>query len=149
MTKEGDNHTIQPLPEPLVSIQEFIGITAHVKCWMCEMITEPSKICTLCEGHGSTPPDMHVVRERVRAMIQKIEADRSKTAARLKAQELVIEKAKEALDPFAHPELQHFSPSQMHEGDNSPMYGRGKATLRLGNFKKADAALALINSLNK
>lgn len=67
------------------------------------------------------------------------EAQRSKTAARLKAQELVIEKAKEALEAF---------------GNGSSM---GASHPHLSNYVSFDektwhdrrAALALINSPNK
>lgn len=51
-----------------------------------------------------------------------------------------IERLRAALRPFAHPDLCK-ALSANTRGDESPIYGRNGATLTLGDFRRAAAAL--------
>jgi len=47
---------------------------------------------------------------------------------------------REALEPFAHPDLCETLGGNV-QGDHSPVYGRNKAILRIGDFRRARAPL--------
>jgi hypothetical protein len=47
---------------------------------------------------------------------------------------------REALEPFAHPDLCETLGGNV-QGDDSPVYGRNKAILRIGDFRRARARL--------
>jgi len=47
---------------------------------------------------------------------------------------------REALEPFAHPDLCETLGGNV-QGDYSPVYGRNKAILRIGDFRRARARL--------
>ena len=51
------------------------------------------------------------------------------------------ERAEGALEPFAHPDLLKMTGGQC-QGDDSPVYGRDNAVLKLGHFRAAARALA-------
>lgn len=58
------------------------------------------------------------------------------------ANEAKIAALVKALEPFAHPDLARTLAGNV-EGDASPIFGRDRAILKLGDFKQARAALAL------
>lgn len=66
----------------------------------------------------------------------------SSLRAQLAAAREVIAKKDEALLPFTHPDLSRLH-SNTVEKDASPVYGRDKALLTIGDFKRAAAALTL------
>lgn len=47
---------------------------------------------------------------------------------------------REALRPFTHPDLLKATGGTI-QGDDSPVYGRDKAMLKLGDFRRAQRAL--------
>jgi hypothetical protein len=51
-----------------------------------------------------------------------------------------VERLVDALRPFAHDDLQSELGGNV-QGDSSPVYGRNRATLTLGDFRKARAAI--------
>ena len=63
------------------------------------------------------------------------------TCDRIAALEAENAKLREALEPFAHPDLCKYTSNNM-EGDDSPVFGRDKAILTLGDFRRAAALLA-------
>jgi hypothetical protein len=75
---------------------------------------------------------------------------RKRYSAHTRALELEVESAllaqqvkdlREALAPFTHPDLCRATSGNI-EGDKSPVFGRDKATLTLGDFRKAAALLS-------
>lgn len=57
------------------------------------------------------------------------------------ANEAKIAALVKALEPFGHPDLSQTLSGNI-EGDASPIFGRDRAILKLGDFKRARAALA-------
>jgi len=53
-----------------------------------------------------------------------------------------IEQLEKALEPFAHEDLCETTSGNV-EGDNSPVFGKNNAILRLGDFRKARRLLGL------
>ena len=68
-------------------------------------------------------------------------AQRVRLMARLAALRARAERAEGALEPFAHPDLLKMTGGQC-QGDDSPVYGRDNAVLKLGHFRAAARALA-------
>jgi len=68
-----------------------------------------------------------------------------KDAARIEDLEQKLEKCKAVLRPFTQDDLCK-STSSTIQGDNSPVFGRDKAMLTLGDFRKARTLLKELES---
>ena len=68
-----------------------------------------------------------------RELLTRAEAERDTLRAE-------VERLVDALRPFAHDDLQSELGGNV-QGDSSPVYGRNRATLTLGDFRKARAAI--------
>lgn len=113
------------------------------------------------EGYcGSIPPPIGVCAKRVRCeSLEKCQKEGRIEIANKRAKKIYslqeqmeameaeidtltaeVERLREALRPFAHPDLCK-QVSGNKQGDDSPVFGRDKATLTLGDFRRARAAL--------
>ena len=95
--------------------------------WGCLMeIREVLEVapCPCGSDHAHTPPMFY--REWLISIL-----------AGLRAQVATL---REALGPFAHEDLRALMSGNI-SGDSSPVYGRNNATLTIGDFKRAAAAL--------
>lgn len=68
------------------------------------------------------------------APLEQLIAEKDKTIAELR----------EALEPFAQEGLLHQTEAQRHMGDDAPVYGRQKAILTHGHFRRAAELFATL-----
>ena len=76
----------------------------------------------------------------LRSEIANYETARQEDARRLEQVKGELEAMRDALEPFAHPDLCEYLPSNK-DGGNSPLFQRNKAVITINDCRQAAAAL--------
>ena len=91
-------------------------------------------------GEADHMNTQYYLADEVDAELERYETARQEDARRLKQVKGELEAMRDALEPFAHPDLCEYLPSNK-DGGNSPLFQRNKAVITINDCRQAAAAL--------